>query len=48
MEKMFEINSFSGILGYIFCIKGGRPKAAHYFVGKKDSDLIYLDPHLPQ
>eukprot|EP00047_Mylnosiga_fluctuans_P004820 m.236775 g.236775 ORF g.236775 m.236775 type:complete len:336 (-) comp13025_c0_seq1:389-1396(-) len=27
---------------------GGRPNAAHYFVGTQDEDLIYLDPHVTQ
>ena len=28
MEKMFEINSFSGILGNIFWLKGGGVKCS--------------------
>jgi hypothetical protein len=39
--RYFELQSSLGAMG-------GRPRMAHFFVGRQDSNLLYVDPHVVQ
>ena len=41
MEEMMALEEFRGIIG-------GKPKKALYFLGRHNTDYIYLDPHYVQ
>ena len=41
IKKLFECKQFLGFIG-------GKINEASYFIGYKDNDLLYLDPHLNQ
>lgn len=41
LEDMMTLKEFRGILG-------GKPKKALYFLGRHNTDYIYLDPHFVQ